>query len=133
MTSIRLLGLIVFAGVLGQCASQISSDDAKKIDDYRKECVELSDVSVESAVKIHSGVEIEDPDWSTKRYVQCFFQKMQFMDENGVMLKDAVVEFFSRIQDESRAKAMVQNCDIQKENPLDTAYAVLVCYQRNKN
>ncbi|XP_021709356.1 uncharacterized protein LOC5569400 [Aedes aegypti] len=132
MQSITLLKLIAFASVIGQCASQ-NSNVAKQIDDYRKQCVELSDVSVDSAIKVHSGQVIENPDWSTKRYVQCFFQKMQFMDENGVMLKDAVVEFFSRIQDESRAKAMVENCDIQKENPLDTAYAVLVCYQGNKN
>lgn len=58
---------------------------------------------------------------------------MQFMDENGVMLKDAVVEFFSKVQGEDTAKAMVDNCDISREDPLDTAYDVLVCYQRNKS
>ncbi|XP_062564791.1 general odorant-binding protein 56d-like [Armigeres subalbatus] len=129
MTLVRFLSLLIFAAV---CSSQ-NANVAQKIDDYRKQCVELSDVSVESAIKVHAGQVIDNPDWSTKRYVQCFFQKMQFMDENGAMLKDAVVEFFSGIQGENTAKAMVKNCDIQKQDPLDTAYEVLVCYQRNKS
>lgn len=58
--------LIVLVANLIESGGSQQQSVAQQIDDYRKQCVEVSDVSVELAIKVHTGQAIDNPDWSTK-------------------------------------------------------------------
>ncbi|XP_040156281.1 uncharacterized protein LOC120896324 [Anopheles arabiensis] len=65
-------------------------------------------------------------------FVQCFFQKLRLMDEKGVVLKDKLEVFLTKLMDADKAKDYVQQCDLRRTNPCDTAYAVYDCYLGKK-
>ena len=54
------------------------------------------------------------------------------MDEKGVVLKDKLEVFLTKLMDADKAKDYVQQCDLRRTNPCDTAYAVYDCYLGKK-
>lgn len=54
------------------------------------------------------------------------------MNEKGVVQKDKVLAFLSKMMAEDKAKKLAEKCDLRRTNPCDTAYAMFDCYRENK-
>uniref|UniRef100_A0AAG5D3R8 Uncharacterized protein n=1 Tax=Anopheles atroparvus TaxID=41427 RepID=A0AAG5D3R8_ANOAO len=133
MMSARVL--IVFATVVtlaGMSAAQQEIAELPEVKGYKLHCIESSGITEGSAKKLAAGEAIKDPDQATKCFVQCFFQKLRLVDENGVVLRDKLETFLTKLMDADKAKDYVKQCDIRRTNPCDTAYAVYDCYLGKK-
>ncbi|XP_065090182.1 general odorant-binding protein 56d-like [Ochlerotatus camptorhynchus] len=136
MTSFQFVNVSILAIVLLCLVSRVHlQDDLTKlpeIDGYKLHCIEASGITEASAKKLRSGDKMLSPDQATKCYVQCFFSKLRLMDEKGVVQKDKVLAFLTKMMAEDKAKKLADKCDFRRTNPCDTAYAMFDCYQENK-
>ncbi|XP_053680497.1 general odorant-binding protein 56a-like [Anopheles nili] len=126
-----LITLTVVA-LAGFTAGQKEISELPEVKGYKLQCIESSGITEASAKKLASGEPIEEADQPTKCFVQCFFQKLRLMDEQGVVQKDKLETFLTRLMEADQAKEYVRQCDIRRTNPCDTAYAVYGCYLGKK-
>uniref|UniRef100_A0A182UHA1 Uncharacterized protein n=1 Tax=Anopheles melas TaxID=34690 RepID=A0A182UHA1_9DIPT len=129
---IVLVALLTFAGQPFAVRGQQELSDLPEVKGYKLHCIEASGITESSAKKLAAGESIKEPDQPTKCFVQCFFQKLRLMDEKGVVLKDKLEVFLTKLMDADKAKDYVQQCDLRRTNPCDTAYAVYDCYLGKK-
>ncbi|XP_049277085.1 general odorant-binding protein 56a-like isoform X2 [Anopheles funestus] len=121
--------ILTFAGLT---VAQKELTELPEVKGYKLHCIESSGITESSAKKLSAGESIKDPDQATKCFVQCFFQKLRLMDETGVVLKDKLEVFLTKLMDADKAKDYVSQCDLRRTNPCDTAYAVYDCYLGKK-
>nr|ADQ01707.1 odorant binding protein 10 [Anopheles funestus] len=122
--------ILTFAGQLTVAQKELTA--LPEVKGYKLHCIESSRITESSAKKLSAGESIKDPDQATKCFVQCFFQKLRLMDETGVVLKDKLEVFLTKLMDADKAKDYVSQCDLRRTNPCDAAYAVYDCYLGKK-
>ncbi|ETN60627.1 odorant binding protein [Anopheles darlingi] len=98
---------------------------------YALQCLLESGLKLDSLSTI-SVAELTDSGSKIKCLVKCFFEKTGFMDGQGKLQQDVVVEQLSKFMPKERIETLVKNCDIQEPDPCDTAYKVTECYFQNK-
>ncbi|CRK93118.1 CLUMA_CG006613, isoform A [Clunio marinus] len=90
----------------------LTEEQKLKVDEHTKICAEEVGLEYESGVKYRFSV-IEDNTDSAKKFVKCFFIRTGFMNEDGVLQKDVMLEKISLGKDdEAKAKisAVIENC-----------------------
>uniref|UniRef100_A0A182Q536 Uncharacterized protein n=1 Tax=Anopheles farauti TaxID=69004 RepID=A0A182Q536_9DIPT len=118
--------------LVGLAVGQKELSELPEVKGYKLHCIESSGITESAARKLSAGEAIKDPDQATKCFVQCFFQKLRLMDEQGVVVKDKLEAFLTKLMDADKAKEYVGQCDVRRTNPCDTAYAVYDCYLGKK-
>ncbi|XP_055606673.1 general odorant-binding protein 56a-like [Uranotaenia lowii] len=134
MTSLKaskLIVAIVIANFMLECYSQ-DLGKIPEIEQYKLHCIEWSQITESSAKKLRDEEEPANPTQSMKCYVQCFFQKLRFMNEKSELQKDKIVGFLSKAMEEAKAKSLYEKCLARRTNPCDTAYDMFICYRKNK-
>uniref|UniRef100_A0A182FVB5 Uncharacterized protein n=1 Tax=Anopheles albimanus TaxID=7167 RepID=A0A182FVB5_ANOAL len=117
-----------------QPQEQPDLEDVGKIvngETYALQCLLESGLKLDSLATL-SVADLTDSGSKIKCLVKCFFEKTGFMDAQGKLQQDVVVEQLSKFMPKERIETLVKNCEIQEADPCDTAYKVTECYFQNK-
>uniref|UniRef100_T1E8E6 Putative odorant binding protein n=1 Tax=Anopheles aquasalis TaxID=42839 RepID=T1E8E6_ANOAQ len=121
-------------GTVQQPQEQPDLEDVGKIvngETFALQCLLESGLKLDSLATL-TAADLTDSGSKIKCLVKCFFEKTGFMDGQGKLQQDVVVEQLSKFMPKERVETLVKNCDIQEADPCDTAYKVTECYFQNK-
>ncbi|XP_050098758.1 uncharacterized protein LOC126579317 [Anopheles aquasalis] len=121
-------------GTVQQPQEQPDLEDVGKIvngETFALQCLLESGLKLDSLATL-TAADLTDSGSKIKCLVKCFFEKTGFMDGQGKLQQDVVVEQLSKFMPKERVETLVKNCDIQEVDPCDTAYKVTECYFQNK-
>ncbi|KAJ8924162.1 hypothetical protein NQ315_006946 [Exocentrus adspersus] len=107
-------------------AVEITQEQKAKLDKYREECKQQSNVDVEILKKMREGVFTDDP--KLKEFLLCVSKKAGFQNEAGEVQQDVIVEKLGHaMSDEEKAKKLIEKCGTQEGSPAGVVFKVVKC------
>ncbi|XP_034105381.1 uncharacterized protein LOC117568682 [Drosophila albomicans] len=111
------------------------ASSAEKAAEVLNDCMTENGVSTQDLMDLKSGkLKPEDVKDNMKCATQCIFVKFGFMNDKGTLLNDQILAHFP----DANLKAQVQNAltacgSIVGSNPCDTAFKMMVCFEKHAN
>ncbi|XP_055598832.1 general odorant-binding protein 56d-like [Uranotaenia lowii] len=125
--SVLLVAAVALAGV---CA--LTEEQVKKADGFAAECLtKFEGLTKEAVGKLRAG-EFENVDKNQKCFVKCFLERAGFMDAEGNLQEDYMIERLSLDREKSKVEALVKKCSEKKDDACETAFAAFECYYNGK-
>ena len=108
----------------------MSEEQKKRLEEYSKECLEVSKVEEAVLKEAEKGVFLDDP--KLKVHALCFSKKIHMQNEKGEIQVDVIKEkLTSQIKSAEEVEKVVKLCLVQKDTPENTAFEGLQCLQKN--
>ncbi|XP_058462076.1 general odorant-binding protein 56d-like [Malaya genurostris] len=67
-----------------------------------------------------------------KCFVRCFFQKEGFMNADGELLPESIVEALSNDFEREKLEKVVSSCQVKSEDACDSAFLMYECLYKNR-
>lgn len=95
-------------------------------------CMQQTGASEDSVQRLRNG-DTSDADSNTRCFVQCFFQGAGFVDADGNVQEEHVIEKMSAEFDRAKAEEVVSRCrNNAGPNACERSFALLQCYIANR-
>ncbi|XP_055529007.1 general odorant-binding protein 56a-like isoform X2 [Wyeomyia smithii] len=95
-------------------------------------CMRETGTSEEAVQRLRNG-DTSNADSNTKCFTQCFFQGAGFVDADGNVQEDHLVEKLSTQYDRSKAEEIVQRCKNNSgPSPCERSFILFECYVANR-
>uniref|UniRef100_U5EN91 Putative odorant-binding protein 56e obp n=1 Tax=Corethrella appendiculata TaxID=1370023 RepID=U5EN91_9DIPT len=124
-----LVAIVVVGFVAGSYA--LTDEQIKKGEAHAAACAKETNTPPETAAKLKTG-DLSGSDQKTKCFVKCFFEKAGFMDTNGKIQEQVIVDKLSVGSDKAKVQQLVKKCNVKGTDACDTAFKSFECYTQNK-
>ncbi|XP_029708678.1 uncharacterized protein LOC115255059 [Aedes albopictus] len=131
----KILGATAFLIVIALCKAEYSVKQNEKLEESSVKCIEDLELAKDSDIgkKFRYG-ELKEKDDVAKKFITCAMQKLNFMNEEGLILEDRIVEFLADNYEETMAKDVIEKCaKVQKETVAEKATAFYDCFFLRKS
>lgn len=71
-------------------------------------------------------------DQRSKCFVRCFFEKEGFIDDQGKLLTESIVNALSADFEREKVEALISKCLIDGKDACDTAFQAYECFYKNR-
>ncbi|XP_058127930.1 uncharacterized protein LOC131285833 [Anopheles ziemanni] len=134
---------LVFAIVVLSAASTLRADftTPSTLEDFLKitdgemimaECLVEGGVDEDSVASLATSSDWNVPESELQCVLKCFYVKKGFMDSDGNLQQDAIIDQLLQFTTQEHIDTLVQNCFFQEPDACDTANKVTQCYFQNK-
>ncbi|XP_017836468.1 general odorant-binding protein 56h-like [Drosophila busckii] len=119
--------------LLSCCMALILADPGQDAEKIWKDCMTENGITEKDIDDLKSGAtKLEDAKDNMKCGSQCLFAKFGFMDDKGMLLKDAIMQFPIEPAMKPKVEKALATCgDTKGANPCDTAYQISMCLFKN--
>lgn len=108
-------------------AGLLTPEQKQKILTLHAECLKETGLDEAVALKAKQGEYVDDP--KLKQQIFCFNKKAGFQNEAGDLQNDHIkAKLMELINDDKKADELIQKCNVKKETPEETAFAVVKCF-----
>ncbi|XP_053690001.1 general odorant-binding protein 56d-like [Sabethes cyaneus] len=122
---------IVFFVLISGCMS-VTQEEREAARALAGKCMQETGTSEESVQRLRNG-DTSNADSNTKCFMHCFFQGAGFVDSEGNVQEDHVVDKLSTQYDRAKAEEIVQKCKNNSgANPCERSFALFECYVANR-
>lgn len=110
----------------------LMAETREKLEKFIDECKTETGIPEEMLTKARNGEKIDDP--KIRQHALCLMKKTKMMNADGELQSDYIKERIKyAVSDEKEADRIMTECCIKKDTPLETAYATVCCFFKNKN
>ncbi|XP_058830605.1 general odorant-binding protein 56d-like [Topomyia yanbarensis] len=127
----KSLVVIVSFTLIASCLG-ISEEEKEAACQLAGRCMQETGTSEDSVQRLRNG-DTSNVDSNSKCFLQCFFHGAGFVDGNGNVDEDHVVEKLSSQYDRTKAEEIVQKCKNNSgANPCERSFSLFECYVANR-
>ncbi|XP_058459543.1 general odorant-binding protein 56d-like [Malaya genurostris] len=124
---VTILSLALFAGCLA-----VTEEEKAAARQLAGKCMQETGTSEESVQRLRNG-DTTNVDDNSKCFLQCFFSGAGFVDGDGNVQEDHVVDKLATQYDRSKAEEIVQKCKNNAgSNPCERSFSLYECYVANR-
>ncbi|ETN64381.1 odorant binding protein [Anopheles darlingi] len=112
----------------------LNDEQVKKAEGFAMGCLEqFKTLNKEHLALLRDG-DFSKVDGETKCFLRCFLQQAKFMDADGKLDADYVIERLSVTQEKAKVEALVKKCGVDPHptDSCETAFRAIECYHREK-
>lgn len=95
------------------------------------ECIAETGVDFEVLNKLRTGVSADSKDPRIAKFAHCGMKKNGLAKKNGRPEIDKLMAFYPSTADKAAIRKVMEECDKEGKNPVDTSYKFAQCFEKN--